>query len=313
MTMSGTGFGGSFTDTMTGGMGRSTFGQLSDAAMTFQDGSSPFPPAPPLPPSSNQLLELLPPLPNLAGPPPPPPLPEPHPEDWPLHELEGEPQRIGGFGPLAGMLGKAWLKTARRRLRMTQLAKDHCESIPKAPSCRSCGVTNTDPFVLERQGIWRKGAQLKTHLTGDLQEIIVLIQLLIIIVIIIIIMIMRIILPLIMIIITIIIVVIIIVLPNRRPAGAHRVLRAAPRLPAPQARREAVASLARAARGLRHPLHPLRHQPRPRGRREQVDDEQDEQDELGRVHGVGAGRGPWSWHRLIGRGPSRFIVELNKK
>lgn len=79
---------------------------------------------------------------------------------------------VGGFGPLAGLAGRAWLITARRHLRMLQFAEEHRKQLRVSDACSSCGVREDDPFVLERVGAWVNGAQLRMQVTQDLRELI---------------------------------------------------------------------------------------------------------------------------------------------
>lgn len=92
---------------------------------------------------------------------------------WPFVTVEGEAMMAGGYSPLTGHVGRAWLLTARRRLRMLAFAEEMRQAQPLQQACGCCGVTEEDPYVMERVGAWEKGAQLRVQVVVDLQQLVV--------------------------------------------------------------------------------------------------------------------------------------------
>eukprot|EP00927_Polykrikos_kofoidii_P032251 TRINITY_DN27535_c0_g1_i1.p1 TRINITY_DN27535_c0_g1~~TRINITY_DN27535_c0_g1_i1.p1 ORF type:complete len:1110 (+),score=252.25 TRINITY_DN27535_c0_g1_i1:164-3331(+) len=88
------------------------------------------------------------------------------PLEWPL-ALKDEDEGSGGYGPLAVLIGKGWLITVRRHLRMKVLYKELEEDWPVAVKCSGCGASEEDPFVQARIGVWKDGAQLRLSPSAD--------------------------------------------------------------------------------------------------------------------------------------------------
>lgn len=141
-----------------------------------------LPVAPPPPPAGAAMLQRLPPpaLPRLPAPttlattaqgelPPFPPAFAQFGEGTPV--AEAPTPRL--YTPVAGLACRAWLTTARRRLQMMRLAEYQRREIEVRDTCALCGVTEMDPFVVERVGVWAQGAQLRVQATEDIRALVV--------------------------------------------------------------------------------------------------------------------------------------------
>merc|ERR1712061_663634 len=71
------------------------------------------------------------------------------------------------------MGGRAWLATARRRLKMLKLAEEWRSQREVGEACESCNVREDDPFVLSRVGDWVNGARLQAQVVTDLKALII--------------------------------------------------------------------------------------------------------------------------------------------
>jgi len=92
---------------------------------------------------------------------------------WPFTTPEGETRMAGGYGPFTGLVGRAWLMTARRRLRMLDFAEQMRKVRPLDEACSACKVREDDPFVVQRVGQWVNGIQLRMQVTLDLRQLVV--------------------------------------------------------------------------------------------------------------------------------------------
>eukprot|EP00929_Paragymnodinium_shiwhaense_P093182 TRINITY_DN5330_c0_g2_i1.p1 TRINITY_DN5330_c0_g2~~TRINITY_DN5330_c0_g2_i1.p1 ORF type:complete len:6836 (+),score=1501.21 TRINITY_DN5330_c0_g2_i1:1561-20508(+) len=93
-------------------------------------------------------------------------------ERWPIADLRGEASS-GGFGPLASLVGRSWLKTVRRRIEMRKLADEMEEDWPLQAKCQQCGASEEDAYVQARTGDWVDGAQLKIIRVKDVDPCII--------------------------------------------------------------------------------------------------------------------------------------------
>eukprot|EP00747_Dinoflagellata_sp_TGD_P038801 gnl/TRDRNA2_/TRDRNA2_139886_c4_seq1.p1 gnl/TRDRNA2_/TRDRNA2_139886_c4~~gnl/TRDRNA2_/TRDRNA2_139886_c4_seq1.p1 ORF type:complete len:738 (-),score=160.48 gnl/TRDRNA2_/TRDRNA2_139886_c4_seq1:91-2085(-) len=126
------------------------------------------PALPPMPTDGGTLAiagaRPLPPEPSRAILPPPP---------WPLAMPEGEEAIPGAPGPLAGLVGAAWLRTARRRVQMIALAHQWKKEMEPEDRCEECGVQEDDPYASEGLGDWgNEGPELGVEETLDIHQLI---------------------------------------------------------------------------------------------------------------------------------------------
>jgi len=56
---------------------------------------------------------------------------------------------------------------------MMRLAEYQRREIEVRDTCALCGVTEMDPFVVERVGVWAQGAQLRVQATEDIRALVV--------------------------------------------------------------------------------------------------------------------------------------------
>lgn len=116
-------------------------------------------------PSTGGPLAALPPPPQLPLPALPPPASPAAPTELALAlpEPEVDMPPIAGFGQFTGLVGKAWLLTARRHVRMAQLAELWRKEWPPLEACQLCGRQEEDPLVEIR---------LKVVLQCDMHELV---------------------------------------------------------------------------------------------------------------------------------------------
>jgi hypothetical protein len=96
------------------------------------------------------------------------------PVPWPLVAIRNiDEQESGvGIGPLAALVGKAWLETVRRRAKMKLMAEDFAKDIPVKNQCMRCRASDDSDYVKAGVGIWKNGPQLKLTLVRNLDQII---------------------------------------------------------------------------------------------------------------------------------------------
>jgi len=97
------------------------------------------------------------------------------PVPWPLANPTGDDLKAlppGWIGPLARLAGKAWLETAKRRMKVRKMADQYAEELPPRSKCQKCGASPDSPFVKAGVGIWTDGPKLQITLVQDMDVII---------------------------------------------------------------------------------------------------------------------------------------------
>lgn len=83
------------------------------------------------------------------------------PEELPMAAQGGQ-----GFGPLAALVGRAWLASARRHVMMAELAQNWAHELEQLDTCQDCNRVE-DPMVLSGVG-HTKGLSLKVTVVSDI-------------------------------------------------------------------------------------------------------------------------------------------------
>jgi len=84
------------------------------------------------------------------------------PEELPMATHGGQ-----GFGPLAALIGRAWLASARRRVMMAELAENWAQELEMDDICQECDRQEDPQVAAGLQGA-NAGLQLKVTVVGDI-------------------------------------------------------------------------------------------------------------------------------------------------